>query len=40
MIREAEAHYNDLEELAHMVGAGVLVPRLERLRAQARDAKL
>jgi rubrerythrin len=40
MIREAEEHYHDLEELARLVGAGSLLPRLEHLRAQARDARL
>ncbi len=41
MVKEAEEHYNDLEELARMIGSGVdatLVPRIEALRARAREA--
>ncbi len=40
MIREAEEHYNDLEELARLVGDTALVDRIEALRAQAREAQL
>jgi hypothetical protein len=40
MIREAEAHFNDLEELARTVGAESVLPRIEALRAQVRDARL
>jgi rubrerythrin len=39
MLKEAEEHYNDLEELARMVGAAeALRPRIEALRARVREA--
>jgi hypothetical protein len=38
MIREAEAHYDDLQELARLVGQAALLPRLQALQARAQEA--